>query len=215
MAAVWFMAAERFRDSITLEARTLHLGRAGQMEWDRYKDIPVDAESLVLRFETKANATEHTLILRQKNVKLNWPVLLNGKSLGKLTPAEAAQDAVFSIAPGLLKEGENVLQVAAPPNLDDIEVGPVRLMAKSKAQAIGGAMLPVTVTEADTDKAIPCRLTLTHADGTLAALSAQPLNETTARSGVVYTARRRFPCRPASTSCMQVAALNGAWRRRN
>jgi hypothetical protein len=181
------IAAEPMKDSIILESRTLHLGRPGQFEWDSYKDLPVDAESLELRFQAKANATEHTLILRQKNVKLNWPVLLNGKSLGKLTPAEPAQDAVFVIAPGLLREGENVLQVTAPPQLDDIEVGPVQLVPAPKAQAIGGATLAVTVNDADSVNAIPCRLTLTHADGTLAALSAQPVKETAVRSGVVYT----------------------------
>lgn len=187
MAAAWFFAAESPQEVRILEPKAQHLGKSGQYEWDEYKDMPVHGETLTLKFSATPNAIEHTLILRQKNVKLTWPVLLNGKKLGALTTAEPAQDVVFAVAPGSLKEGENVLEVTAPQNLDDIEVGPVRLMPIPKAQAIGGATLPITVTEASTGKAIPCRLTLTHADGTLAALAAQPANEVAVRIGVVYT----------------------------
>lgn len=187
MAAAWFLAAESPHEARILESKTLHLGKPGQYEWDEYKDMPVHGENLTLKFNTMPNAIEHTLILRQKNVKLTWPVLLNRQKLGTLTTAEPAQDVVFAIAPGSLKDGENVLEVMAPQNLDDIEVGPVRLIPTPKAQALGGATLPVTVTEASTGKSIPCRLTLTHADGALAALSAQPANEVAVRTGVVYT----------------------------
>lgn len=187
MAAAWFFAAESTQQGRALEAKTLHLGKPGQYEWDEYKDMPVHGEALTLKFNATPNAGEHTLILRQKNVKLTWPVLLNGQRIGTLTTAEPAQDAVVAIAPGSLKEGENVLEVTAPQSLDDIEVGPVRLITKPKAEALGGATLPVSVTEAGTGKPTPCRLTLTHADGTLAALSAQPATEVAVRTGVVYT----------------------------
>ncbi|RBP42681.1 hypothetical protein DES53_106390 [Roseimicrobium gellanilyticum] len=187
MAAAWFFAAESSHEMRILESKTLHLGRAGQYEWEIYKGLPVEAESLKWHFDSKPNETEYTLLLRQKDVKLAWPVLLNGKKLGTLTTAEPAQDAVFALAPGVLKEGENVLEITPPPNLDDIEVGPVRIIPQPVSEAIGGGVLRVAVTDAATGKELPCRLTITRADGTLAALRAQPANETAARTGVVYT----------------------------
>ncbi|HSI61820.1 MAG TPA: CehA/McbA family metallohydrolase [Candidatus Saccharimonadia bacterium] len=187
MAAAWFFAADLPEGVLTLETKTLHLGKSGQYEWESYKDVPVDAEALVLHFDAKANDKEHTLIIRQKDVKLTWPVLLNGKKLGALTTAEPAQDCVFAIAPGMLKDGENVLEIKPPANLDDIEVGPARLISKSLPEAIGGSKVQVTVTEAVTGKALPCRLTLTRTDGTLQALRAEPAAEVSVRTGVVYT----------------------------
>jgi hypothetical protein len=187
LTAAWFFAAEPSPESTLLESRSLHLGRAGQYEWESYKDVPVDAESLVLRFSAKANNREYTLILRQKNVKLAWPVLLNGKRLGTLTTGEPAQDGVFALPPGSLKDGENLLDITPPPNLDDIEVGPVRLISRPVSEAIGGSTIPVTVTDAATGNEVPCRLTLTRVDGTLAALRAEPAGKIAMRAGVVYT----------------------------
>lgn len=187
MATAWFFAAELPVDVHTLETKTLHLGKAGQYEWESYKDRPVDAEKLELRFQSRANTTEQTLSIWQKDVKLTWPVLLNGKRLGALVTTEPAQDAVFSLQPGALKEGENILEIKPPPNLDDIEVGPVRLIAKTRRETFGGASTGVKVTEAGTDSPLPCRLTLTRMDGTLQPLSAGPAAETAVRTGVVYT----------------------------
>ncbi len=187
MATAWFFAAELPVDVHTLETKTLHLGKAGQHEWESYKDRPVDAEKLELRFEARANAREQTLSIWQKDVKLTWPVLLNGKRLGALVTSEPAQDAVFSLQPGALKDGENILEITPPMNLDDIEVGPVRLIAKTRRETYSGASIGVNVTEAGTGKPLPCRLTLTRIDGTLQPLLAGPAAETAVRTGVVYT----------------------------
>ena len=170
-----------------LESKRLHLGKPGQWEWDAYKDRPVDAERLELHFQAQANATEQTLSLWQKGVKLSWPLLLNGRKLGALVSDEAALEHLVTIAPGLLRAGENVLTLEAPNAVDDIEVGPVTIHHQSKQDVLSGATVEVSVTDAATGKPLPCRLTLTRADATLQPLRAGPSEDVAVRVGVVYT----------------------------
>lgn len=174
-------------DTVTLQAGRLHLGKAGDFEWDIFKDMPVDGPRLELRFETKANATEHALRIWQRDVKQTWPVLLNGRRLGSLTLAETALESVFAVPAGALRDGENVLVIEAPARLDDIEVGPVILDSQPVAKALAGATIQVVVTDAATHGSMPCRLTLTRPDGTLQPLRAEPVGDVAARIGVVYT----------------------------
>ncbi|MES2596898.1 MAG: CehA/McbA family metallohydrolase [Verrucomicrobiota bacterium] len=170
---------------IIIEPKTLHLGKAGQFEWDTFKDKPVDAERLDRRFTTKANTTENTLRIWQRDVKLGWPVMLNGRRLGTLTTAETPLECVIALPPGSLRDGENVLVIDAPPGLDDIEVGPVFLHTKPVNEVIGG----VTINVIGDD--MPCRLTLTRKDGTLQPLRAEPASDVAVRTGVVYTKNGR------------------------
>jgi len=174
-------------EDLTVEAKRLHLGKTGQYEWEAFKDRSVDAERLERRFEAKANATEQTLRLWQRDVKLTWPVLLNGRKLGTLVTAETAMESLLTIPAGALRDGENVLTIEAPPSLDDIEVGPVFIAAKPMTQVMSGAQVDVTVTDGETGSGLPCRLTLTRMDGTLQPLRAEPAGEVAVRIGVVYT----------------------------
>jgi len=174
-------------DDLTVEAKRLHLGKAGQFEWEAFKDRAVDAERLERRFEAKANATEQTLRLWQRDVKLTWPVLLNGRKLGTLVMAETAMESLLAIPAGALRDGENVLMIEAPPSLDDIEVGPVFIAAKPMTEVMSGAQVDVTVTDGELGGGLPCRLRLTRADGTLQPLRAEPAGQVAMRIGVVYT----------------------------
>jgi len=174
-------------DDLTVEAKRLHLGKAGQFEWEAFKDRAVDAERLERRFEAKANATEQTLRLWQRDVKLTWPVQLNGRKLGTLVMAETAMESLLAIPAGALRDGENVLMIEAPPSLDDIEVGPVFIAAKPMTEVMSGAQVDVTVTDGELGGGLPCRLTLTRADGTLQPLRAEPAGAVAVRIGVVYT----------------------------
>lgn len=173
-------------EEITLEPKRLHLGKAGQFEWEIFKDHPAEAERLEVRFEAKVNATENTLRIWQRDVKQTWPVLLNGRRLGSLTLAETALECVLPVPVEALRDGENVLVLEAPAQLDDIEVGPVILDSKPVVEAIAGSTIQVSVTDAQTSEAIPCRLTLTRADGTLQPLRAEPVGDVATRVGVVY-----------------------------
>lgn len=174
-------------EDLTVEAKRLHLGKTGQFEWEAFKDRAVDAERLEQRFEAKANAMEQTLRLWQRDVKLTWPVLLNGRKLGTLVTAETAMESLLTIPAGALRDGENVLTIEAPPSLDDIEVGPVFIAAKAMTEVMRGAQVEVSVTDGEKGGGLPCRLTLTRADGTLQPLRAEPAGEVAVRIGVVYT----------------------------
>ncbi|MEO6740818.1 MAG: hypothetical protein ABIP20_11230 [Chthoniobacteraceae bacterium] len=66
-----------------LEPRRLHLGKPGQWEWDSFKNRAVDAERIEVKFQAKANTAENTLSIWQRDVKLAWPVMLNGRKLGR------------------------------------------------------------------------------------------------------------------------------------
>jgi hypothetical protein len=173
---------------IPLESRRLHLGRDGQFEWDFYKDRKADAGRLELRFQGRANTGECALRIWQRDVKLGWPVLLNGRRIGSLTTAEPAQECVLAVPAGALNDGDNQLVVEAPPALDDIDVGPVFLELRPVREAVGGARLDISVADAATQAGLPCRLTLTRRDGTLQPLRAEPAEKVAARTGVVYTA---------------------------
>jgi hypothetical protein len=173
-------------EDLTVEAKRLHLGKAGQFEWEVFKDRAVDAERLERRFEAKANAKEQTLRLWQRDVKLTWPVLLNGRKLGTLVTAETALESLLTIPAGALRDGENVLTIEAPPSVDDIEVGPVFIAAKPMTELLSGAQVEVSVTDGENGGGLPCRLTLTRTDGTLQPLRAEPAGAVALRIGVVY-----------------------------
>ncbi|HCN79268.1 MAG TPA: hypothetical protein DIT13_19050 [Verrucomicrobiales bacterium] len=171
---------------ITLEARRLHLGKAGEWEWEIFKDVPVDAGKMELRFQANVNTSEHTLRIWQRDVKQSWPVMLNGRRLGVLTLAETALECVLAVPPGALRDGKNVLLIDSPARLDDIEIGPMHLTLKPVAEAIGGAALLIEVKDGTHGEAMPCRLTLTRPDGTLQPLQAAPAGDVAVRVGVIY-----------------------------
>ena len=172
---------------VVLEPDRLHLGQPGQWEWESFKDRPVDAPRLELRFQAKANPTTQTLRIWQRDVKQTWPVLLNGKSIGVLVTAETALESLLAIPPGTLQDGENILMIDAPSLLDDIEVGPISMHPGLVQEVLGEARLEVTVLDGSNGKAIPTRLTLTKPDGTLQPMLAEPAGGVALRVGVCYT----------------------------
>ena len=172
---------------IVLESRRLHLGKEGQWEWDEFKDRKVNAERLEIRFRATANSAEQTLRIRQSNVKLNWPVILNGKKIGALTLAETPMESLFALPPGALVDGENTLLIDPPVVLDDIELGPASIEPQPVKAFLGESRIEVNVTNASDHSALPCRLTLTKKDGTLQPLRAEPEGAISVRTGVVYT----------------------------
>lgn len=175
-------------EEIVLVSKRLHLGKAGQWEWDKFQQIPVDAESLEVRFTSKSNATEHTLRLWQRDTKLNWTIKLNGQRIGVLEPFEAAIESLYAIPPGLLRDGDNVLRVeASSSGFDDIELGPIAILPSSMDRILSESRLEIAVSDAATKEKMPCRLTVTKPDGTLQPLRAEPAKDFAVRTGVVYT----------------------------
>ncbi len=171
---------------LVLENQRFHLGRAGEWEWAEFKDRPVEAAKLEKTFESSANTAAQTLRIWQRGVKLGWRVHLNGRAIGSLAREETAMEHLIEIAPGLLRDGENLLTIDAPPTLDDIEIGPILLSPKPVKEWLSGAAIAVTVTDRATGKALPCRLTVTRRDRTLQPLRAGPASDVAVRTGVVY-----------------------------
>ncbi len=142
-------------------------------------------------FRATASPREATLFVRQRDVKLVWDVRLNGRSIGRLIPSDADLVHALAVPPGTLHEGEDVLEIGPPPGVDDIVVGEVVLDPRPRDEAIGGATLVVRVTDADSGRALPCRITIVDDRGALAPLRADPDPHLAVRTGVAYTADGR------------------------
>src|SRR2546426_3256207 len=66
----------------SLDDRTHHLGTPGEPEWQEFVGRSPDGRSLELHFTGQTAAHECTLFLRQRDVKLQWIVQLNGRKIG-------------------------------------------------------------------------------------------------------------------------------------
>jgi hypothetical protein len=182
----------------TLDAGRHHLGVAGAPEWQEFADEAPEGPSLTVAFPAVANAGEATLLIRQRDVKLDWPVRLNGRVIGRLLAMEAPLVHALPVPPGALRDGRNTLVIGPSPLADDIVIECLSLDPRPLRQALGGATLDVAVTEAGSGAALPCRITVVDEAGALAALTTDPGAVLAARAGVVYTpdGRARIGLRP-------------------
>jgi hypothetical protein len=176
-------------------ARTLledlaHLRPEGPREWEEFPEQP-DAQRLELTFDAAASEREQTLRLRQQDVKQAWRIELNGKHLGDLHRDENDMVVYFVIPPGTLAES-NTLTIEQQPGRrtvpDDIRVGEILLDPRPLSEAIAGSFVEVTVTDADTDRPTPARITILNDRGALQAVAAHNAKTTAVRPGTVYTA---------------------------
>jgi len=178
-------AAEIIRD-----ANVHHLRSGTTREW---ADFPAEAEGPVVtfRFRSKANTTEHTLRLRQQDVKQNWRVMLNGRELGKLAVDENDTVILLPVPAGRLLDGENNLQIEAASKLsDDIRVGEIALDDRPVGDVLNETTIEVEVfEERSTSKVpIPSRITVVTRDGALMTTGAKSNEHLAVRPGVIYTA---------------------------
>src|SRR5687767_7136919 len=88
-----------FAAPTVVDNRLHHLRSGPDREW---ADFPAQAEGprLSVTFRATKNAAEHTLRLRQQDVKQTWKVVLNGKDLGRLATDENDTELVLPIPPG-------------------------------------------------------------------------------------------------------------------
>ena len=158
-------------------------------EWQEFEGSTPHGPQLELTFTAEANPREATLFIRQRNVKTAWSVMVNGRRIGALETLTQPLVRALRIPAGALKDGENrlAIQRAASRGLDDIVVGEIALDGRPVDEAIGGASLEVTVTDAESGVALPSRLTLVDPDDALAPLRAAAGQNLAVRTGVVYT----------------------------
>lgn len=172
-----------------LEAKRLHLGVAGMAEWQEFDGSTPHGTHLDLTFSAEANVADATLLIRQRNVKTTWNVLLNGRKLGALETLTQPLVRALAIPAGALKDGDNLLSIARAPSrlLDDIVVGEIVLERRPLADVLGRATLEIAVTDADGGGALPSRLTLVDGEESLVPLHAVAGQSLAVRTGVVYT----------------------------
>ena len=170
--------------------RPVHLGIAGQPEWESFRGNPPAGESLNLTFAAQPNTDEFSLLVRQADVKQDWQVEINGTRIGPLIRMEADLVHVLPVPPGTLRAGTNTLRVHSTTPSDDVLIGDVRLEPVPVARLLT-ASLRVRVT-GDADQPIPARVTIVDTDGALTPLQATPASGPAAvRPGVVYTGNGR------------------------
>ena len=167
-----------------LDGKSYHLRSGTGAEWDEFENKTPHGARLDLRFQGKRNGSEQTLLIRQYNVKQEWPVLINGQKLGPLFLMEDPLTSTLRIPAGTLKEGENILSIAPPKDNDDIVVSGIELISATLEKAFTGS-IDVKVTEAN--RLLPCRITVIDDQTNLAGLHVSE-RTTAARPGVVYTA---------------------------
>jgi len=172
-----------------LDANRYHLGVPGQPEWQEFERVKPHGPQLEMSFAAEANATEATLLVRQRDVKTAWQVALNGRRLGTLEMLGQPLVRAFAVPSGLLKPGENRLVISRAPSrvVDDIVVGEFVLDKRARAEVLAQAALEVEVSDAVTGRGLPSRLTLVDAEEALVPLAASAAAPLAERTGVVYT----------------------------
>jgi hypothetical protein len=126
-------------------------------------------------------------LIRQDDVKQDWNVLLNEKSLGKLLTMEAALMHTLVIPAGQVVQGTNTLSFVAPKIADDILLGEITLFEEGPWDLMGKTYLNLSVKEAGSGNALPARITIVDKKGALAALYPASGDRLVAqRPGVIY-----------------------------
>jgi hypothetical protein len=169
--------------SIEIDSERYHLRSGAVAEWEEFANGTPASNRLDLRFTAQRNRSESTLLLHQYNVKLDWPVQINGQKIGALFLMEDPLISSFRLPSNVLRDGENTLSIIPPKENDDIVVGEFRIV-DGPMQRTFDATLDVKVTENGTP--VPCRITVVNERGDLAALHLATNAATSARPGVVY-----------------------------
>ena len=169
-----------------LERKIHHLGDDQTPEWKDAAAEP-DGVAVNVKFDAKVNQGEKLILFRHMHVNNEWWLWLNGKRLHRLQVAAGWVDAVVSLPPGSLKDGENKLGILPKSPRDDILVGDIRLVHASLRQHLKLRLLEVRVTDAG-DQPVPAKITIVAGDGSLPVLFYAQAPHTAVRPGIVYTA---------------------------
>lgn len=168
-----------------------HLGNDPCPEWPEASVEPDHAREFTFDF-TSATRGEATLAFTQRHVNNQWVLSVNEERIADLEKGDGRRAVHYVIPAGVLRKGKNTLAVRAPSVGDDITVGPVTLWEAPFRVVMGLGALSVRVTDKDTGKGVPARITLFAGSDDAPELPPiyfpQPALSTAARPGVVYTA---------------------------
>jgi hypothetical protein len=181
----------------TLDPAMHHLRHGPEREWAEFPER-AEGDQLRLAFAGRATDAEQTLRLRHRDLRHPWKVLLNGREIARLPAEDNATVSLIPVPRGLLRDGANEVAVACAasnPEADDVAIGDIALLDKPRAALLAESSMDVTVTDADTSKPIPCRLTIVDSQGSLVPLGLESAGPLAVRPGVVYTATGRATLR--------------------
>ena len=167
-----------------------HLRAAGDREWSDFAERPA-ADRWKVEFAAAKNHGEHTLRLRQQDVKQPWRVQLNGKEVGRLALDENDTITYYSLPTEALIDGRNTLVIEPLSKAaDDIRVGELAIIPMPRKEVLGEATVNVRVvdsTHVAGAEATPCRITIVNSEGALMTTSATSNETLAARPGVIYS----------------------------
>lgn len=178
--------------AVVIDDRFHHLRSGQTREWASF---PAEAEgsALTVPFEASAAGGAHTLRLRHRGLKQAWRVLINGREIARLPPDENDMLTYWSLPAGLVRQGPNALQVAAPAGgpSDDVMVGEIALLNRSRTAILSEGRLIVSVSDKATGRPLPSRLTFTDERGVLMSSGNVSDEHSAVRPGVIYTSTGR------------------------
>jgi hypothetical protein len=182
------LAAPKVFGQVQALDNSVHDLRHGESrEWSEFPK-EVSNSKLQIGFSSKVNSSEHTLVLRQYDVKQDWRLLLNDREIGHLVADEKDMRVYFAIPPNTLRAGHNELQInCTSQSNDDIRAGEIFLHERPLKEVLSDAFLELKVVDATTNKSLPARITLVDNKGSLQTVNIQQTPSIAARPGVVYT----------------------------
>jgi hypothetical protein len=161
-------------------------------EWDEFPAI-IGNTSIDLRFAADTNLP-WTLQISQQDLKQVWDVMLNDHKLGRLERDENLQVVTFAIPADQLHDLNRLrIQPSNHKSSDDVFLGNIRLISREKQEFLSEGKVHVQVFDGTTAsrgkiaERIPVRLTVTRADGALAALGNESEPGLAVRNGVLYS----------------------------
>ena len=168
-----------------LDSKVYHLGTPGFPEWEEFEKSKPHGRRLDVKFNAEVNKTAQTLMIRQRQVKFRWSVLLNNQRIGSLLSNDSKLVHKITVPPNKLRDGENTLSIVAPKATDDIEVGPIQLSSISPERLFSN-ILNVEIKDTDSGKLLPCRITIVDKNGVLVPLHPASEQRLAHRPGVIY-----------------------------
>ncbi|MBI1309803.1 hypothetical protein GC176_00735 [bacterium] len=185
--------------SITLTDRPHHLRQSGEREWAEFPETP-EAVSFEATFNLDKPAAAYCLRLRQRDVKERWRVRLNDRDLATLRIDENDMLVYLPVPDDALRVGENRLMIDCPKSKapDDIRVGPIDLLDRSREEVLSQSKLIIRVfdsanlTIGNTFRGgpptmLPSRITILDEHGTLRDTGAASNDHLAVRPGTIYT----------------------------
>ena len=166
---------------------SFHLGNDATPEWTEASPEP-DGTRLDLEFDALHNDRERALEIWSRHVDERWSIEINDLEIGTLARGAELRSGYYPVPAGTLRDGRNTLSISTARVGDDITVGRIRLLTQSYRELLRIGEVSVRVMDAETQDALPVRLTVVDEEGEFAPVYYGERPVQAVRRGVVYTA---------------------------